>query len=209
MTPGRGLVPALVLAAALLAGCGAGDGPASGAPTPAPPSSAATVAPAPTVASPGAPVLDPAAVPAPVSVDVPALGLAEPLLDLGVAGDGTAEVPEDPDRAGWFTGGGRPGARGPTVLLGHVDSTAGPGVFAGLRDLVPGDVVDVTVADGSVARYAVTTTEQVPKGSFPTAAVFGATTEDVLRLITCTGDFDRSARSYVDNLVVTAVRVTP
>jgi hypothetical protein len=157
----------------------------------------------------GAPVLDPAAVPAPVSVEVPALGLAEPLLDLGVAGDGTAEVPADPDRAGWFTGGGRPGARGPTVLLGHVDSTAGPGVFAELRDLVPGDVVDVTVADGSVARYAVTTTEQVPKGSFPTAAVFGATTQDVLRLITCTGDFDRSARSYVDNLVVTAVRVAP
>jgi hypothetical protein len=210
VTPGRGLV--LLLAAALLAGCGGADGPASGAPAPS--SSAAPANPPPADAvlpatEPGAPVLDPAAVPAPVSVGVPALGLDEPLLELGIAADGTAEVPADPARAGWFAGGGRPGARGPTVLLGHVDSTAGPGVFARLGDLAPGDVVQVTVADGTTARYAVTGTEQVPKGSFPTAAVFGATTQDVLRLITCTGEFDRSARSYVDNLVVTAVRMAP
>jgi sortase (surface protein transpeptidase) len=152
-------------------------------------------------------VLDPAAVPAPVSVAVPAIGVTSPLPELGVAADGTAEVPEDFDLAGWFSGGGRPGSRGPTVLLGHVDSTAGPAVFYALRDLVPGDAVEVTVADGSVARYAVTGTEQVPKDRFPTAAVFGATPEDVLRLVTCAGEFDRGARSYLDNLVVTAERV--
>ncbi|OMQ13782.1 sortase [Modestobacter sp. VKM Ac-2676] len=129
------------------------------------------------------------------------------LLDLGLAADGTAEVPRDFDDAGWFTGGGRPGSRGPTVLLGHVDSTAGPAVFSALRELVPGDEVEVTVAGGAVARYAVTGSEQVPKDEFPTAAVFGATSEDVLRLITCTGEFDRGAQSYDDNLVVSAERV--
>ena len=155
----------------------------------------------------GTAVLDPAAVPEPAAVSIPAIGVQRDLVDLGVAADGTAEVPSDYDDAGWFAGGGRPGSRGPTVLLGHVDSTAGPAVFADLPLLVPGDVVEVTVADGSVARYAVTGTEQVPKDAFPTAAVFGATTSDVLRLVTCTGDFDRGARSYVDNLVVTAERV--
>nr|WP_166756280.1 class F sortase [Modestobacter marinus] len=154
-----------------------------------------------------APVLDPAAVPEPESVWIPAIDVRRDLVDLGLAGDGTAEVPTDPDDAGWFTGGGRPGSRGPTVLLGHVDSTAGPAVFAELGELVPGDVVEVTVTGGAVARYAVTGSEQVPKDEFPTAAVFGATTQDVLRLVTCTGDFDRSARSYVDNLVVTAERI--
>ena len=153
------------------------------------------------------PVADPVTVPPPVAVSVPALGLDEQLIQLGIAADGTAEVPADFDRVGWFTGGGRPGARGPTVLMGHVDSTDGPAVFFALRDLVAGDVVAVTMADGSTARYAVSGTSQVPKGEFPTAAVFGATADDVLRLITCTGAFDSGARSYTDNLVVTAERL--
>ncbi|MCO7222622.1 class F sortase, partial [Klenkia sp. PcliD-1-E] len=164
---------------------------------------------APPAAPPPAPPtsrLDPAAVPEPTAVAIPALGVAQELIGLGVAGDGTAEVPTDFDDVGWFTPGGRPGARGPTVLMGHVDSTAGPAVFYDLRDLAPGDVVELTVADGSTATYTVTGTEQVAKDTFPTAAVFGATTEDVLRLITCTGAFDAGARSYTDNLVVTAVR---
>ncbi|MCZ2840086.1 class F sortase [Modestobacter sp. VKM Ac-2985] len=171
----------------------------------APATSSPPAVPAP--AAVGAAVLDPAAVPEPASLSIPAIGVRRDLIDLGLAGDGTAEVPTEFDDVGWFTGGGRPGSRGPTVLLGHVDSTAGPAVFADLRSLVPGDVVEVTVAGGAVARYAVTGSEQVPKDEFPTAAVFGATTEDVLRLVTCTGDFDRGARSYVDNLVVTAERV--
>jgi hypothetical protein len=197
--------PALVVTALLLAGCAATDGAGSGA---APPPAAAS---APSSAAPAASsdvpdVVDPATVPAPVTVSVPAIGVDEELMDLGLLPDGTAEVPTDFDRVGWFTGGGRPGARGPTVLLGHVDSTAGPAVFSDLRDLRPGDLVEVTVADGSTARYEVTGTEQFPKDRFPTAAVFGATVDDVLRLVTCTGAFDAGARSYVDNLVVTAVR---
>jgi sortase (surface protein transpeptidase) len=93
------------------------------------------------------------------------------------------------------------------VLLGHVDSRDGPAVFYRLRDLGPGEVVEVTTGDGTVARYAVDRTEQVPKDAFPTFAVFGATADDVLRLVTCAGDFDRGERSYTDNLVVHATRI--
>lgn len=198
-------------AAALLAGC-AGEGDGGSGVSPSAPSSAPAAAPsaasdrAGAAAPPAASVTDPASVPVPVSVSVPALGLTEELVDLGIAPDGTAEVPTDYDRVGWFTGGGRPGARGPTVLMGHVDSTDGPAVFYDLRELAPGDLVEVTSGDGTTATYAVSGTRQVPKGEFPTAAVFGATPTDVLRLITCTGDFDSGARSYTDNLVVTAER---
>ena len=193
--------------AALLVGCAGQEGGSGAAPVSSPSSSSVPTAGSDAGPQPAPAVVDPASVPAPVAVSVPALGLTEELVDLGVAADGTAEVPTDFDRVGWFTGGGRPGARGPTVLMGHVDSTDGPAVFYALRDLVAGDVVEVTVADGSTARYAVSGTAQVPKGEFPTAAVFGATADDVLRLITCTGAFDAGARSYTDNLVVTAERL--
>lgn len=204
MRPGRGTLAGCVAAVLVLSGCGGQEPAAASGPQSAGPSLPPAVLPSP---SPLPPVLDPAAAPAPVAVAIPSIGVRSSLVELGIAADGSAEVPEDFGLAGWFEGGGRPGARGPTVLLGHVDSAAGPAVFHDLRELAPGDVVEVTVADGSVAHYSVTGAEQVAKDGFPTVAVFGATTDDVLRLVTCSGDFDRGARSYVDNLVVTAVRV--
>lgn len=144
---------------------------------------------------------------APAAVAIPAIGVRSDLLHLGIAPDGSAEVPADYARAGWFRGGGRPGVIGPTVLLGHVDSVDGPAVFHRLRDLGAGDVVEVTTADGTLARYAVERVERVAKDEFPTFAVFGATQDDVLRLVTCAGAFDRGARSYTDNLVVHATRL--
>ncbi|PVZ14845.1 class F sortase [Actinomycetospora cinnamomea] len=191
-TPGAGAL--VLLVAIVLAGC-------AGATAPAAPALPAAVPP--TFPADGRVV--------PVSLHVPAIGVDEDTVQsLGVAPDGTAEVPQDFGRVGWFDparGDPVPGARGPTVLLGHVDSRAGPAVFYRLRDLRPGDVVEVGVAGGEVARYVVARTEQVAKDRFPTFAVFGATPDDVLRLVTCAGAFDRGARSYTDNLVVHAVRV--
>ena len=205
----RGLRPlALALGTALaLSACAGTAEPAAAPPatTPATTGTASVATPT-TAPSPPTSSLDPAAVPEPTALSIPALGVEQDLIGLGVAADGTAEVPVDFDDVGWFTPGGRPGARGPTVLMGHVDSTAGPAVFYQLRDLAAGDTVQLTVADGTVATYTVTGTEQLAKDTFPTAAVFGAVTDDVVRLITCTGSFDAGARSYTDNLVVTAVR---
>lgn len=166
-----------------------------------------------TAAAPAAPGPAPAAAgpTTPVSVRVPAIGVArDDVQRLSLAADGSAEVPTDFARVGWFAGGPTQGsgqARGPTVLLGHVDSRSGPAVFYRLRELRPGDVVVLGRADGSLARYAVTRSEQVPKDRFPTFAVFGATRDDVLRLVTCSGRFDRGARSYTDNLVVHTERI--
>lgn len=148
-----------------------------------------------------APVTPAAGEVGPTSVRIPAIDVDEPeLLRLGMTGDSAAEVPQDYDRVGWFDHDGP----GPTVLLGHVDSRSGPAVFYRLRDLAPGDVIEVGRADGTVGRYTVERTQQVAKDEFPTFEVFGATSDDVLRLVTCAGEFDRGERSYQDNLVVHA-----
>jgi hypothetical protein len=146
----------------------------------------------------------PRAVAEPVRVRVPGIGVDSPLERLGIDGSGALQTPADYGQAGWFTGGPAPGDVGPAVLAGHVDSTAGPAVFWRLRDLVPGDEVLVDRTDGTTARFTVTRVERHPKDAFPTDEVYGPTPDAQLRLITCGGEFDRSARSYRDNVVVFA-----
>ena len=45
---------------------------------------------------------------------------------------------------------------------------------------------------------------QYPKTAFATEEVYGPTADAQLRLITCGGAFDPSARSYEDNVIVFA-----
>lgn len=205
---GRALRTACVLAVGAvlaLTGCTV-DGAAS---EPGLRASAAPASPAPT--TPTTPTTDTVAPrpegAAPARVSIPAIGVDESLIDLGLAADGSMEVPVDYDDVGWFTGGGRPGGDGPTVIAAHVDSPTGPAVFQRLDEVAVGDVVEVHDAEGGVHAYRVTETADYPKAQFPTARVFGATARDELRVITCGGIFDRDAGSYLDNRVVFAERV--
>ncbi len=181
---------------------GESSAPATGAP-PGPPAGNGT---ADAVAGTGA-ATAPAPAAQPVSVDIPSLGVTSDLVRLGLNGDGTVEVPPltADDRAGWYERGPAPGAMGPAVILGHVDSAEyGPGVFFDLGAMEQGNEVTVTRADGSVAVFAVDRVERHPKDEFPTIEVYGDTDDAQLRLITCGGDFDSAVRSYEDNVIVFA-----
>lgn len=160
---------------------------------------------------PGGPMPLPAEVsPLPVGLSIPAIGVNEQtLVPLGRGPDGTMEVPEDYNRAGWFTGGPAPGTPGPAVIAGHVDSHSGPAVFFRLRELKPGDVVTVLLDNGRRARFVVDGVALYSKDDFPTETVFGPVPGVALRLITCGGSFDRIARSYRSNVVVYASQHGP
>jgi hypothetical protein len=140
----------------------------------------------------------------PTTIRIPGIGVEASMIPLGLRGDGTIEVPDDFDQTGWWVDGPEPGETGPAVVLGHVDSRQGPAVFFELRDLQPGEAVHIDRMDGSTVTYVVDRVERHPKTDFPTEAVYGPTTEPVLRLVTCGGSFDRSRRSYDDNIIVFA-----
>ncbi len=140
--------------------------------------------------------------PRPVGLRIPALGVHADTIDLGLDPDGRLEVPSDAARTGWWIGGTRPGERGPGVIVGHVDSRAGPGVFADLHRVQGGMQVLVDREDGTTAHFEVHGMLQVGKDEFPTDLVYGDTDQPRLRLVTCGGAFDRDARSYDDNVVV-------
>jgi hypothetical protein len=159
-------------------------------------------------AAPPAPVVvaAPAArtVAAPVRVAIPAIGVDSTLTDIGVDAAGALVPPADFTQAGWFAAGPVPGEVGPAVLAGHVDDRSGPAVFYRLEDLTAGDQVLVTDGDGELHTFTVTRVAAYPKTAFATAEVYGPTAGPELRLITCGGTFDRSRRSYTDNVVVFA-----
>lgn len=157
----------------------------------------------------GAPGAHPAEAPAaspvrPISLRIPAIGVNTRLERLTLDRSGELIAPQNPDRAGWFSGGPVPGEVGPAVLAGHVDSRTGPAVFYRLASLRPGDRVVVARSDGVVARFRVESVRAFPRADFPTAEVYGATPEPVLRLITCGGVYDRG-NGYRDNVVAFAV----
>lgn len=143
--------------------------------------------------------------PNPAVIRIPRLEVEAPIIPLGLQDDGSIEVPEDPDQAGWWLGGPEPGETGPAVILGHVDSQEeGPAVFFYLQYLGPGDEIHIDRVDGSTITYVVEATERHNKDEFPTDAVYGPTEEPTLRLVTCGGDFDFGVRTYADNVIVFA-----
>lgn len=219
----RGFAVSAAAALLILTGCGSSDVSQSAQPpatmTTAPSASAsllpsaspsaeatapATAEPAPTPSLP--PVLEASE---PVSFTIPAIGAGSELLSLGLRGNGSLEVPPDGPGApaSWYNQSPTPGERGPAVLLGHVNATGGgPGVFADLRSLKPGDRIDVQRADGSTASFEVTRGEQYPKDNFPTATVYGYTPGSEIRLITCDG-YDPATGLFDDNYVIYAALV--
>ncbi len=140
----------------------------------------------------------------PTWLSVPAIGVRTSLVDLGLNKNGTLQVPTSTAVAGWFTDSPRPGTVGSAVIVGHVDSRVGPGIFFWLRILHPGERVYVGRADGTMAVFTITGIRMYAKDQFPTAAVYGPVPDAELRLITCGGVFDRSLGSYLSNVVVFA-----
>ncbi|MFI9754097.1 class F sortase [Streptomyces collinus] len=141
----------------------------------------------------------------PVRLLIPAIGVDTPVIRLGLAADGTVQVPPVTahDRAGWYRHSPTPGQTGPSVLLGHV--TVGPygdGVFRHLDRLRRGERITARLENGTAAEFAVTAVRTVPKTDFPADDVYGDVDRPELRLITCGGA--RTGDGYADNVIVFA-----
>jgi sortase (surface protein transpeptidase) len=146
----------------------------------------------------------PPPVAAPAALVIPEIRVSTQLITLGLTAQGTVQVPSTASVAGWYTRSPRPGAVGPAIILGHIDSYRGPGVFFRLAVLRPGDPVYIRRSDGSTVEFRVTAVRSYLKDHFPTQAVYGPTPDPELRLITCGGAFDSATGHYLSNIVVYA-----
>jgi len=145
----------------------------------------------------------------PISLSIPDLGVESPVVTTSMDASRGVTVPEDVMETGWYDGSRRLGASyGSTVIVGHRDSaTQGSGALFGIEELPLGSTITVTAQDGTTHEFIVDSVELIDKSLLPAEAprIFSLTGEYRLVLITCGGAFDEGARSYLSNVVITAL----
>ncbi|MXM67715.1 class F sortase [Streptomyces sp. HUCO-GS316] len=142
----------------------------------------------------------------PVRLLIPKISVDAPFTDLVIGPTGQLQPPpaNDTNLVGWHAAGASPGEAGTAIIAGHVDTKTSAAVFVGLSQLKKGDAFSVARADRHTASFVVDSVEKFDKDNFPNERVYGDTPQAQVRLITCAGSYDRSAKDYTENLVVFA-----
>ena len=145
----------------------------------------------------------------PIKLRMTSIEVEAPVIATGVdSNTGQMAVPTNVTDVAWYQYGPRPGEDGSAVLAAHVDLAGqGPGVFFRLRELAPGDIVEVEFSDGSVRFFRIEARTVYDKTELPLETIFAREGSPVLTLITCGGSFSESSRRYDSNVVTYAVPV--
>jgi hypothetical protein len=144
----------------------------------------------------------------PQRIDIPELGVQAPVTGRGLDSRGAIDPPpfDQPGVVGWYRAGTTPGAAGPALMVGHVDTETRRAVFYQLSTLKPGETVRVVRSDDTVAQFTIDDVRVLPVDHFDAQLAYGPRVPGraELRLITCGGTFDRATHSYTANVVVSA-----
>ena len=123
------------------------------------------------------------------------------------------EDPTGPWVVSWYQQSAELGAIGNVLLAGHVDYWGvGPSVFYNVRDLVAGDEIRLTGADGEVFTYAVDWNETFSMDeliSGKMSEIVAQADDQVVTLFTCGGEFDYVNGEYLSRTVIRGTRTMP
>lgn len=132
---------------------------------------------------------------------IPKIGVNAVIKSMGVTSDGFMLVPGNRFDVGWFNLGARPGQTGNAVIGGHNRWASEPGVFANLNQLKIGDVLSVVDEKGVSTSFMVKDM-RIFDATDTNSGVFDSDSGVHLNLITCTGTWDPSTKTYTKRLVV-------
>jgi LPXTG-site transpeptidase (sortase) family protein len=152
----------------------------------------------------------PPGVDAPIArLRIPSVEIDAPVVVRGVDTQGVMQAPDNAFDTAWYDFTARPGFDGNAVFSGHVDYIrVGKAVFWNLKDLEPGDQIEVQMEDGTVYTYAVSFLKQYDSATAPVNDIVGPTSDQTVTLITCSGTFNSSTHQYDKRLVVRAERIS-
>lgn len=136
----------------------------------------------------------------PTRVDVPSVGISEPIVAMGTNSQGQIYPP--PRTTMWYDKSPQPGANGVAVVAGHV-TYDGPDDFYELDRVKNGASVTVRCSNGRVLSWKVSDKQSVLKTALQTdQRVWGGSSTPVVALITC----DRASKvvngHHLNNYVV-------
>jgi LPXTG-site transpeptidase (sortase) family protein len=155
---------------------------------------------------------------APTRMAIPSLYIDAPVIPLGMTADNQPDVPKRPDQVAWYPPfSNPPGQSNNAVLTGHVDwqtpdGAPIPGVFYRLREMRIGDLIEMTLEDGSKLQYRVRANVATEYNDPRVGEVMRGTNKDVITVITCGGAWVKDGRepnggNYSHRVIVRAERV--
>lgn len=134
----------------------------------------------------------------PKRIIIPTLNVDSFVQNVGIDQNQQIAVPNNIHIAGWFVDSVRPGSSGLSIIDGHVNGVSSDeGVFKRLNELTTGDTVQIVMGDDTVINFVVKSNQEIATSDSATILFSqDPTIQSQLNLITCTGNFDRTARQY-------------
>ncbi len=140
---------------------------------------------------------------------MPRFGVTAPVESLAFNRPADVHAPYRWGDVAWYDLGAKPGALGHAVIFGHLDSTCCPAVFYQLRNIKPGDTVQVQYKTGHALNFRVIWSHTYPNADLPVKFMYAAAQQRGLVLVTCTGVFHTDGTGYDHKFVVYARLILP
>lgn len=143
---------------------------------------------------------------------IPKLGIEKSrVLPVGLSSSRQIETPNNIFDTGWYTDSGKPGSGKTGVYDGHNGGPTKIGVFKYLPNLEKGDSIIIERGDGRNFEYQVVSNEQFPleeaNAHMNSALVSPVPGRESITLITCSGDWSNTEKTYMSRQFVKAILV--
>lgn len=140
------------------------------------------------------------------------LGIAKArVLPVGLSSSRQIETPNNIFDVGWYTDSGKPGEGGTMVIDGHNGGPTKTGVFKYLPNLAEGDIIVIERGDGREFKYQVVENKQYSldeANSHMNSAINSPIPgRESLTLITCSGDWSHTQKTYMSRQFVRAILI--
>lgn len=139
------------------------------------------------------------------------LGVDARVTSVGLTKSGALGVPSNIYDTSWYNDSakpGDPGSNGAVLIDGHVHGPTLPGVFADLKNLAPGDTIQIVRGDNQTFTYTVKKVQNYDANTLSTVLLLSSFQpgQPGLNLVTCGGPYDKNAGEYTQRTVVFAVQ---